>query len=94
MVDTILLFWGILIPTLVIAAGIWLFLKLFSSKKTHNGDEEARVVQECYERLSQMEQRVESLETLLLERAGSHSATPPATPADVPPSAPPNAPKS
>ncbi|WP_051286238.1 hypothetical protein [Megalodesulfovibrio gigas] len=62
-------FWLVLVPALVIAGGIWLFIRLFSGGKRQAGDEEARIIQECYERLSQMERRVESLETLLLDAA-------------------------
>ncbi|GAB7079186.1 envelope stress response membrane protein PspB [Megalodesulfovibrio paquesii] len=64
-------FWLVLVPALVIAAGIWLFIRLFGNGKRQGGDDEARIIQECYERLSQMERRVESLETLLLDAAES-----------------------
>lgn len=61
-------FWLVLVPTLVIAGGIWLFIRLFGGK-SGGEDEESRIIQDCYERLSQMEKRVESLETLLLDAA-------------------------
>ncbi len=70
MVDIVIAFWGIAIPVMIIAGGIWLFIKLFSSKKTGASDDEARIVQECFERLGQMEQRINTLETLLMDAAG------------------------
>ena len=54
--------------------------------KAHAADEEeSRVIQEVYQGLSRMEERIEALETILIDRAGStysRSEPPPYHPAD------------
>lgn len=48
----------------------WMIVTLVTGKRNTRilNDNEARVIQEIYHGLSKMEQRVESLETLLLEK--------------------------
>jgi phage shock protein B len=75
------LIWFILIPLAVIMGTLILggkFLAgLFSRTKREESADEARMVQEMYQAMSRLEQRVEVLETLLLEaerrgEGGSH----------------------
>jgi phage shock protein B len=59
--------WVAIIPLTVVF--IIKILRGGVSKKTPGmADEEARMIQEIYQGLSKMEKRVESLETLLLEK--------------------------
>lgn len=63
--------WLILIPLGVIVAALILGGKLmsglFSRSRREEAADEARMVQEMYQAMSRLEQRVEVLETLLLD---------------------------
>ena len=64
---------ALLIPLAAVVGGIFLaalrILKGESRRKSDSNDaEEARMIQDIYHGLVKMEQRVESLETLLLDR--------------------------
>lgn len=68
-----LIFWMVLIIFGTLLAGLfiicWTIVKLVGWRDNRNtGDEEARLIQEIHQGLTKMEQRVETLETLLLER--------------------------
>ncbi len=58
----------------IIPSTILIAIKLFrggvSGQNRKNQAEEARMIQEIYHGLSKMEKRVESLETILLDRHG------------------------
>lgn len=63
--------WLLLIPLAVIAGALILggraLSGLFSRSKREEAADEARMVQEMYQTLSRLEERVEVLETLLLD---------------------------
>jgi phage shock protein B len=65
------LLWFILIPVVVIMGTLLLggrvLAGLFSRDKREESADEARMVQEMYQSLSRLEERVEVLETLLLD---------------------------
>lgn len=67
-----LIVFGSLLAGLAIVC--WMVVKLLGPRTARDhGDEEARVIQEIYQGLIRMEQRVEALETLLYERRqGEH----------------------
>lgn len=54
---------------LPLVLGAWVVVKLVSGGKDRKAsEEESQIIQELYHGLGRMEQRVEALETLLLER--------------------------
>lgn len=61
----------ILLPLLIVVGAVFLLARLFSGVFTRREPEEkvdeTRMVQEVYTQLSRMEQRIDVLETLLLE---------------------------
>jgi len=60
---------GLLFAVLIPALFAWLIIRLFGRKSSSGlGQEEMRTVQEVYRALSEMEKRIEALETILLER--------------------------
>lgn len=64
---------AIIFGSLLIAMGIiaWTFVNLFGREGRRSGmdyDEESQMIQEMYHGFQKMESRIESLETLLLER--------------------------
>ncbi len=63
----------ILIPLLVLAGIIALVARLFQGslarRQPQEREDETRMIQEIYNKLSRMEERVDVLETLLLEDA-------------------------
>ncbi len=69
-----IIFGGIVLALAVIGSTILMGLKLLRgglSRKDRNTDqEEARMIQEIYQGLSGLEERVEALETILLEKDG------------------------
>lgn len=54
----------------IVAISAWMIVTLATSKRRSStiNDEEARILQEVFHGLNKMEERVEALETLLLER--------------------------
>lgn len=64
----------VLLPLLVVIGFVFLIARMFSGSlskgRTAEQIDEARMVQEIYNKLSRMEQRVEVLETLLIEGGG------------------------
>ena len=63
---TVLIVFGSLLAGLVIIC--WTIVKLLGRNPNQGSAEEARMIQEIHQGLVRMEQRVEALETLLLER--------------------------
>ncbi len=68
---------ALLIPIIAIAGGIFLgALRIWKgdggSRRQTGNAEEARLIQDIYHGLLKMEERVEALETLLLEREREH----------------------
>jgi phage shock protein B len=70
-----IVFGGIVLALAIIGSTILIGLKILkggaSQKGQKNQSDEARVIQEIYQGLARMEERVESLETILLERERS-----------------------
>ena len=70
-----IVFGSIVLVLAIIASTILMGLKIlkggFSQKGQKNQSDEARVIQEIYQGLARMEERVESLETILMERERS-----------------------
>jgi len=68
----ILVFIVIALPLIIIAGTILLGLKMIrggsSTKDRKAQADETRIIQEIYQGLSRMEERVEALETILIER--------------------------
>jgi phage shock protein B len=66
-----IIFSGIVLALAVIGSTILMAIKIFkgglSRKKQKYQADEARMIQEIYQGLSRMEERVESLETILLD---------------------------
>ncbi len=66
-----IVFSGIVLALAVIGSTILMAIKIFkgglSRKKQKYQADEARMIQEIYQGLSRMEERVESLETILLD---------------------------
>lgn len=65
----VMMFWFLVLPALVVLV---LLVLLYRLLRTRDGapagrDDEARMMQEMYRSLSRMEERVEALETLLLD---------------------------
>lgn len=69
----LIVFGGIVLALAVIGSTILMGLKIIKggvrSKDRKTQTEEARIIQEIYQGLARMEERVESLETILLDRA-------------------------
>jgi len=67
-----IVFGSIVLVLAIIASTILMGLKILkggvSQKDRKNQSDEARIIQEIYQGLAKMEERVESLETILLER--------------------------
>ena len=65
----------IALPLIIVAGTILLAIKIIkggaSSKDPKAQADEARVIQEIYQGLSRMEERVEALETILIEKENS-----------------------
>ena len=70
-----IVFGGIVLALTIIGSTILIGLKILkggaSQKGQKNQSDEARIIQEIYQGLARMEERVESLETILLERERS-----------------------
>ena len=67
-----IIFGGTVLALAIVGSTILMGIKLFkgkvSSKDRQDQTDEAKMIQEIYRGLSQMEARVEALETILLER--------------------------
>ena len=67
-------FGGTVLALAIIGSTILMAIKIlkggFSRKSQHSQAEEAGMIQEIYQGLSRMEERVESLETIILDREG------------------------
>ena len=67
-----IVFGGIVLSLAIIGSTILMAIKLikggFSRKDQQFQTDEARVIQEIYQGLSRMEERVEALETIILDR--------------------------
>jgi phage shock protein B len=65
-------FWFMILPLIAIAVVLVLLLRLLRDRRpgadADAATDEARMIQELYRGMNRMEQRVEALETLLLER--------------------------
>lgn len=60
---------------LLVGAVIFGIFKLFSRSGREGNEDETRMIQEMYQGLARMEERIETLETILLEKdsKGRHS---------------------
>ena len=71
-----IVFTGLVLALAVIGGTILMAIRLrhggLSRKDRQNQAEEARMIQEIYHGLSRMEDRVEALETLLMDRKGEN----------------------
>ena len=67
-IAVVTIFFGMIVSIVGIIA--WMIVTLVTGRRSTRAlnDQEAKVIQEIFHGLSKMEQRVESLETLLLER--------------------------
>ena len=67
-----IVFGGIVLALAIIGSTILMAIKMlkggFSRKGQQSQAEEAKVIQEIYQGLSRMEERVEALETIILDR--------------------------
>jgi len=67
-----IVFGGIVLALAIIGGTLLLAIKILkggvSHKDRHRQTEEARLIQEIYQGFSRMEERVEALETILLDR--------------------------
>jgi phage shock protein B len=65
---------GAIVALIIICVVILGAIRVLKGSSSHGGDamssEEARVIQEIYQGLSRMEERVEALETILLDKDG------------------------
>lgn len=64
------LFWLVLVPLAVVAGVIYLGVRLIGSilpGRKEEAVDEARMVQEMYSKLGRLEERVDNLETILME---------------------------
>ncbi|MBU1610391.1 MAG: phage-shock protein [Proteobacteria bacterium] len=52
----------------LVGAVLFGFVKLLKGPKQESADEETRIIQEMYNTMNRLEERVESLETILIER--------------------------
>ena len=68
----VIVFGGIILALAIIGSTILMGLKIIKGEATPKGRkeqaDEAKIIQEIYKGLSRMEERVEALETILLER--------------------------
>jgi phage shock protein B len=66
------IFGGTIVALLIIGGVILVAIRIIKGGSPHGGDamssEETRVIQEIYQGLSRMEERVEALETILLDQ--------------------------
>ncbi len=53
---------------LLVGAVIFAVFKLFSRSSSQGTEDEARMIQEMYQGMVRMEERIEALETILLEK--------------------------
>jgi len=69
-----IVFGGIVLSVSIVAGTILMGMRMrqggLSKKSRRDQTDEARMVQEIYQGLSDMEKRVESLETILMDRYG------------------------
>lgn len=69
-----IVFSGIILALLILCGTVLLIIRMrqggISSKARSTLNEEAKMIQEIYTGLSRMEQRVEALETILMEQKG------------------------
>ena len=69
-----IVFGGIVLSVAIVAGTILMGMRMrhggMSRKSRRSQTDEARMVQEIYQGLSDMEKRVESLETILMDRYG------------------------
>ena len=67
-----IVFGGIVLALVIIGSTILIGLKILKGGVSQKGQktqsDEARIIQEIYQGLARMEERVESLETIILER--------------------------
>ena len=71
-----IVFGSIIITFAIIPATILFAIKMFKGRGTGRqglADEETKMIQEIYQSLSKMEDRIETLETLILERERKES---------------------
>ena len=70
-----IVFGSIVIALAIIPAAILMAIKFFRGGQSAGDQaEEAKMIQEIYSSLSRMEERVEALETILLDKEGRKSA--------------------
>ncbi len=55
---------------LLVGAVIFGIIRLFTRTGREGGENEAQMIQEMYQGLARMEERIETLETILLEKDG------------------------
>ena len=55
---------------LLVGAVIFGIIRLFTRTGREGGENEAQMIQEMYQGLARMEERIETLETILLEKHG------------------------
>jgi len=72
-------FGGTILALAIIGSTILMAIKILRGGLSRKGQktqtEEARIIQEIYQGLSRMEERVEALETILLETKGKDQAS-------------------
>ena len=74
-----IVFGGIVLALAIIGSTILMAIKILRGGLSRKGQkfetEEARMIQEVYEGLSRMEERVEALETIILDSKGKDRAS-------------------
>lgn len=69
-----IIFSGIILALLIVCGTILMIIRMrqggISARARNDQNEEAKMIQEIYTGLSRMEQRVETLETILMEQKG------------------------
>lgn len=74
-----IVFGGIVLALAIIGSTILMAIKILKGGLSRKGQkfetEEARMIQEIYEGLSRMEERVEALETIILDSKGKDRAS-------------------
>ena len=74
-----IVFGGIVLALAIIGSTILMAIKILRGGLSRKGQkfeaEEARMIQEIYQGLSRMEERVEALETIILDSKGKDSAS-------------------
>jgi phage shock protein B len=74
-----IVFGGTILALAIIGSTILMAVKILRGGLSRKGQktqtEEARIIQEIYQGLSRMEERVEALETILLETKGKDQAS-------------------